>query len=70
VNTSDGKRIGKAHLPQKACAGCGRPFVWRKKWARDWSHVRYCSRRCSGNEAKAAGAANQADARNHKAHAP
>ncbi|MGQ9887394.1 MAG: DUF2256 domain-containing protein [Aggregatilineales bacterium] len=36
----------KANLPQKTCAVCGRPFVWRKKWARQWDEVRYCSRRC------------------------
>jgi hypothetical protein len=33
-------------LPTKICAGCGRPFTWRKKWARDWEAVRYCSERC------------------------
>ncbi|MBT8336067.1 MAG: DUF2256 and DUF3253 domain-containing protein [Gemmatimonadetes bacterium] len=31
---------------EKTCASCGRTFEWRKKWARDWEHVRYCSRRC------------------------
>ena len=25
---------------------CERPFAWRKKWARDWESVRYCSERC------------------------
>ncbi|MES2522447.1 MAG: DUF2256 domain-containing protein [Gemmatimonadota bacterium] len=30
----------------KTCARCGRPFSWRKKWARDWEQVRYCSDRC------------------------
>ncbi|MFN4784761.1 MAG: DUF2256 domain-containing protein [Bacteroidota bacterium] len=25
---------------------CGRPFVWRKKWERDWESVKYCSDRC------------------------
>ncbi|MDX2237587.1 MAG: DUF2256 domain-containing protein, partial [Hyphomonadaceae bacterium] len=25
---------------------CGRPFAWRKKWARDWEAVKYCSDRC------------------------
>jgi hypothetical protein len=33
-------------LPQKICACCGLPFTWRKKWARDWAQVRYCSERC------------------------
>lgn len=30
----------------KSCARCGRPFEWRRKWARDWAEVRYCSDRC------------------------
>ena len=38
----------KADLPQKICATCGLPFAWRKKWARDWDEVRYCSERCRG----------------------
>ena len=32
--------------PTKACAKCGRTITWRKKWARDWEQVKYCSRRC------------------------
>ncbi len=32
--------------PDKLCATCGRPFSWRKKWAADWDHVRFCSDRC------------------------
>lgn len=36
----------KPDLPQKTCAVCGRPFTWRKKWARVWEEVRYCSDRC------------------------
>jgi hypothetical protein len=36
----------KAALPQKDCAACGRPFAWRKKWARDWENVRFCSDAC------------------------
>jgi len=36
----------KGDLPTKTCAACGRPFAWRKKWARDWDQVRYCSERC------------------------
>ena len=38
--------VKKADLPVKTCAACGRPFTWRKKWARDWDAVRYCSDRC------------------------
>ncbi|MDP4026513.1 DUF2256 domain-containing protein [Methylobacterium sp. NEAU 140] len=36
----------KGDLPEKTCAQCGRPFAWRKKWARVWDEVRYCSDRC------------------------
>lgn len=36
----------KSELPQKDCAHCGRPFVWRRKWARDWENVRFCSDKC------------------------
>lgn len=30
----------------KTCAGCGRTLEWRKKWARDWDSVRWCSDAC------------------------
>jgi hypothetical protein len=36
----------KSDFPQKTCAACGRPFAWRKKWAKVWDEVRYCSERC------------------------
>ncbi|UQS16615.1 DUF2256 domain-containing protein [Pseudomonas sp. HS6] len=36
----------KSVLPVKTCATCGLPFTWRKKWARCWEDVRYCSERC------------------------
>ncbi|MGQ2991795.1 MAG: DUF2256 domain-containing protein [Brevundimonas sp.] len=36
----------KRDLPQKTCVSCGRPFVWRRKWARDWDQVKFCSDRC------------------------
>ncbi len=40
----------KGDLPQKICAACGRPFVWRKKWERVWEEVRFCSDRCGGRK--------------------
>ena len=40
------KDVKKQNLPQKDCLRCGRPFAWRRKWARDWDQVRYCSERC------------------------
>ncbi|WP_299083172.1 DUF2256 domain-containing protein [uncultured Ruegeria sp.] len=36
----------KSQLLQKTCSTCGRPFAWRKKWAKVWDEVRYCSDRC------------------------
>jgi hypothetical protein len=36
----------KSDLPVKTCLVCKRPFTWRKKWARDWENVKYCSQRC------------------------
>jgi hypothetical protein len=36
----------KADLPVKECSTCGRPFAWRRKWARDWGKVRHCSDAC------------------------
>lgn len=41
----------KRDLPSKPCRRCGQAFAWRKKWARCWDEVRYCSDRCR-NEAK------------------
>lgn len=32
--------------PPKPCVVCGREITWRKKWARDWDQVRYCSDAC------------------------
>ncbi|WP_443082438.1 DUF2256 domain-containing protein [Tepidimonas sp.] len=46
----------KADLPIKVCAVCGLPFTWRRKWARDWEHVRYCSDRCRRQRSNAAAA--------------
>lgn len=36
----------KRDLPVKICPVCGRPFTWRRKWAKDWAQVRYCSDAC------------------------
>ena len=46
--------VKKTDLPTKTCATCGLPFTWRKKWARDWENVRYCSKRCAGGRKDAA----------------
>jgi hypothetical protein len=45
----------KGQLPTKLCPICHKPFEWRKKWAKNWENVVYCSERCrreSGREAK------------------
>lgn len=36
----------KLLLPTKICATCSRPFTWRRKWARSWDEVKYCSEAC------------------------
>ncbi|RQO58658.1 DUF2256 domain-containing protein [Paucibacter sp. KBW04] len=39
-------RGNKQNLPSKPCLACCRPMSWRKRWARDWAQVKYCSERC------------------------
>jgi hypothetical protein len=36
----------KPNLPEKICPVCRRPFQWRKKWARVWEQIKYCSKAC------------------------
>lgn len=43
---ANGFKPDKSGLPKKTCAACARAFTWRKKWARDWERVRYCSDTC------------------------
>jgi hypothetical protein len=38
--------VRKADLPTRTCATCGRPFAWRKRWAKVWAEVKYCSDAC------------------------
>lgn len=38
----------------KICPTCGRTFSWRRKWARVWDRVVYCSRACAGRQVNAA----------------
>jgi hypothetical protein len=40
------RMVRKGDLPVKTCLSCDRPFAWRKKWARTWDEVKYCSDRC------------------------
>jgi hypothetical protein len=46
--------IKKENLPQKNCEVCHRPFSWRKKWAKCWDDVKYCSDACRKNKKLAA----------------
>ena len=56
----------KSELPEKICPVCQRPFKWRKKWAKVWDEVKFCSNRCrqsksfSGNTVS-----DQADKKEH-----
>ena len=39
------------HVPpslraEKRCVVCGRPFSWRRRWAKVWNQVKYCSDAC------------------------
>ncbi|PWS26522.1 DUF2256 domain-containing protein [Pedobacter yonginense] len=40
------KNVKKENLPSKICLVCQKPFSWRKKWAKNWDDVKYCSERC------------------------
>lgn len=40
------QRQRKPPRPEKICACCGRPMQWRKRWAKVWEAVRYCSDAC------------------------
>jgi hypothetical protein len=36
----------KQSLPSKPCVACGRPMSWRKRWAKNWDEVKFCSDAC------------------------
>ena len=42
-------RFTKTNLPEKMCAACAKPMVWRKKWEKVWDEVKFCSERCRRN---------------------
>lgn len=62
---------GRPSVDDKVCSTCGRRFAFRKRLARSWAEVRYCSDRCragrralgrlsgGGDEARPPGAANE-----------
>ncbi|MFK7780845.1 DUF2256 domain-containing protein [Psychroserpens sp.] len=45
-------KLKKEHLPTKICHTCGFPYTWRKKWEKNWEHVKYCSERCRRQKKK------------------
>jgi hypothetical protein len=42
---------------EKTCAACGRRIEWRRKWARCWNEVKYCSDACRKRKPDSAGRA-------------
>lgn len=46
-----GFRGNKAALPSKPCAACRRPMSWRRRWARTWAELKYCSAACRRDKA-------------------
>jgi hypothetical protein len=36
----------------KICLACGRSFEWRKKWAKNWNEVKWCSDACRAKRPK------------------
>ena len=49
---NQGFRGNKSALPSKLCLGCGLLMSWRRRWAKNWEEVKYCSDAC--RRAKAA----------------
>ena len=45
-DNAGGFRGNKQALPGKPCLACGRVMTWRKSWAKNWEHVKYCSDGC------------------------
>jgi hypothetical protein len=46
MKPSPGYKGNKQFLPSKPCVACGRAMSWRKKWEKNWEHVKYCSEAC------------------------
>jgi hypothetical protein len=41
-----GFRGNKSALPSKPCVGCGLAMSWRRRWAKTWADVKFCSVAC------------------------
>ncbi|MDG1715433.1 DUF2256 domain-containing protein [Lacinutrix sp.] len=48
------KGVKKENLPSKQCETCNLSFTWRKKWSKNWQHIKYCSEKCRRNKTKPA----------------
>jgi hypothetical protein len=44
--TAQSFKGNKQSLPRKLCVACGRTMTWRKRWARSWDDVKFCSAAC------------------------
>ena len=51
TSSAAGFRGNKAALPSKPCTGCGLAMSWRRRWAKNWAEVKYCSEACRRNKA-------------------
>lgn len=51
----------KRELPEKTCPVCQRPFQWRKKWAKVWDEVKFCSNRCRQSKSFRRNAVNEVE---------
>ena len=51
--TSPSFKGNKQALPSKTCIACRRPMTWRKRWARTWDEVKFCSDVCRKGRAAA-----------------
>lgn len=45
-----GFKGNKAALPSKPCVACGLAMVWRRRWAKNWDEVKYCSQACRSHK--------------------
>ena len=50
VKADIAEKLAENGFPPKTCLRCERPFEWRKKWARDWENVKYCSEKCKAGK--------------------
>ncbi len=44
------KKYTKSTLSVKACVDCGKPMEWRKRQAKVWTEVNFCSEKCRRNK--------------------